>query len=188
MKMIDLPSALRLRMIPNSSVASCGVSTAVGSSRIRIVGAAVERLQDLDPLLLADRDRRTTSALGSTASPNCSRELARPAAPRRARRGAARRGRLVAEHDVLGDGHHRDEHEVLVDHADPGSIASLAEAKETGLPSQADLARVRPGRGRRGCSSASTCRRRSRRAAHAPRRGAARSRRGRWRRCPGTPS
>ena len=36
MKMIDFPSALRLRMIPNSSSASCGVSTAVGSSRMRI--------------------------------------------------------------------------------------------------------------------------------------------------------
>ena len=35
-------------------LASCGVSTAVGSSRISTVGAAVERLQDLDPLLLAD--------------------------------------------------------------------------------------------------------------------------------------
>ena len=35
MKMIDFPSALRLRMMPKSSCASCGVSTAVGSSRMR---------------------------------------------------------------------------------------------------------------------------------------------------------
>ena len=54
MKMIDLPSACRLRTIAKSSPASCGVSTAVGSSRMRIVGAAIERLQDLDALLLAD--------------------------------------------------------------------------------------------------------------------------------------
>ena len=36
MKMIDFPSALRLFTIPKSSWASCGVSTAVGSSRIRM--------------------------------------------------------------------------------------------------------------------------------------------------------
>ena len=29
-------------------------------------------------------------------------------------------GRLLAEHDVLRDGHHGDEHEVLVHHADAG--------------------------------------------------------------------
>ena len=34
MKMIDFPSAFRLAMIAKSSPASCGVSTAVGSSRI----------------------------------------------------------------------------------------------------------------------------------------------------------
>ena len=42
-------------MISNSSFASCGVRTAVGSSRIRMLGAAVERLEDLDALLLPDR-------------------------------------------------------------------------------------------------------------------------------------
>ena len=36
MKMIDFPGDLRLSMISKSSFASCGVSTAVGSSRIRI--------------------------------------------------------------------------------------------------------------------------------------------------------
>ena len=29
------------------------------------------------------------------------------------------RHRLLAEEDVVGDGQHGDEHEVLVDHADP---------------------------------------------------------------------
>ena len=29
--------------------------------------------------------------------------------------------RLDGEHDVLGDGHHRDQHEVLVHHADPAA-------------------------------------------------------------------
>ena len=36
MKMIDLPSACSERTIVNSSPASCGVSTAVGSSRMRM--------------------------------------------------------------------------------------------------------------------------------------------------------
>jgi hypothetical protein len=36
MKMMDLPSALRELTISKSSLDSCGVSTAVGSSRMRI--------------------------------------------------------------------------------------------------------------------------------------------------------
>jgi hypothetical protein len=56
MKMIDMPSRLRDLKIAKSSVASCGVRTAVGSSRMRMSGSAVERLQDLHALLLSDRD------------------------------------------------------------------------------------------------------------------------------------
>ena len=36
MKMIDFPSALSASMISKSSLDSCGVRTAVGSSRMRI--------------------------------------------------------------------------------------------------------------------------------------------------------
>ena len=36
MKMTDMPSFVRERRMPNSSRVSCGVNTAVGSSRIRM--------------------------------------------------------------------------------------------------------------------------------------------------------
>ena len=56
MKITDRPSRTSARRISKSSPASCGVRTAVGSSRINTSARAVERLQDLDPLLLADAD------------------------------------------------------------------------------------------------------------------------------------
>ena len=62
------PRAASARRTPKSSSASCGVSTAVGSSRIRMSGVAVERLQDLDPLLLPTA-MSSTRASGSTARP-----------------------------------------------------------------------------------------------------------------------
>ena len=56
MKMIDLPARSRATAsTSNSSSVSCGVSTAVGSSRMRHLRLAVERLDDLDALLDADR-------------------------------------------------------------------------------------------------------------------------------------
>ena len=56
MKITVRPSAAITRSVSNSDSASCGVSTAVGSSRIRIARLAVERLEDLDALLLAERE------------------------------------------------------------------------------------------------------------------------------------
>ena len=47
------------------------------------------------------------------------------------------------EHDVLGHRHDRDEHEVLVHHADPQPDRLRAASRSrTGSPSQADLALV----------------------------------------------
>ena len=54
MKMIDMPSRVSVRRIPNSSV---GLLRRQHGRRLvedQDVGAAVERLQDLDPLLLPD--------------------------------------------------------------------------------------------------------------------------------------
>ena len=103
----------------------------------------VERLQDLDPLLLADRELPDPGArvdaepvplseLGDTA-------LDRPAvdeerAPLRA---------VVSEDDVLGDGERRDEPEVLVHHAD-ARVERVARRVEASLLAvQLDLAVVR---------------------------------------------
>ena len=54
MKTIEVPVSLSWRMIAISSSVSCGVSTAVGSSKTSTLRVARERLDDLDPLLDAD--------------------------------------------------------------------------------------------------------------------------------------
>ena len=52
---------LQRRSRPKSASASAGVSTAVGSSRMRMSAPRYERLQDFDPLLQADRAARRRS-------------------------------------------------------------------------------------------------------------------------------
>ena len=51
--------------------------------------------------------------------------------------------RLHREDDVLGDRHHRNEHEVLVHHPDPAGDRLLRGAHAHGLPVDQDLALVR---------------------------------------------
>ena len=109
----------------------------------------------------ASRVDREPEALARARATRCS-------APREVEEHAAVR-RLVAEDDVLGDRHHRDQHEVLVHHADPRAIASFGEPRTDRLALAAGSRPRRAGRARRGCSSASTCRRRSRRAGRGPR-------------------
>ncbi len=117
MKMTDLPCAREAADDLEQLPASCGVSTAVGSSSDEDVRVAVERLQDLDALLLPDGDV-LDARRGSTASPNRSESSrTRSLGGAEVEKHAAVR-RLRGEHDVLGDRHHRDEHEVLVHHPD----------------------------------------------------------------------
>ena len=52
--------------------------------------------------------------------------------------------RLDAEHDVLGDREDRDQHEVLVDHADAGADRVAGAAELDRLAVDEDLALVRP--------------------------------------------
>ena len=81
------------------------------------VGVPVQRLHDLDALLLPDGDvfdprvrvDRELERVGDVAHASLRRALVDE---------DARVCRLVREHDVLGDGHHRNQHEVLVHHAD----------------------------------------------------------------------
>ena len=129
---------------------------------------AVERLQDLDALLLRDRDV-LDQRVGIDCEAVAVGKLA-DALPRLADvEHHARVGRLLGEDDVLRHRHHRDQHEVLVDHADPAS-RSRPWRRRTRSSCPSGGSRRRPGgTARTGCSSASTCRRRSRRAGHAPR-------------------
>ena len=82
------------------------------------LGAPIERLEDLDPLLLADR-QAVDARVRIDREAMAPRELGdtrrhRPAIleQRRARRG-------LPEHQVLGDGERRHQHEVLMHHAEP---------------------------------------------------------------------
>ena len=108
------------------------------------VGLAVERLQDLDPLLLADRevgDQRLRVDLELERR----RELANPGVGRVLVEQDPGAGRLVREHDVLGHGHHRDQHEVLMDHPDAAVDRVLRRLEmHDGSP----LSRISPSSGR----------------------------------------
>ncbi len=79
---------------------------------------AVERLEDLDPLLPADR-QGADLLIGIDVESEPLAELADATVRGTAVEEDRVRHRLVAEEDVLGDREDRDEHEVLVDHADP---------------------------------------------------------------------
>ena len=107
------------------------------------VGAAVERLQDLDALLLADGDVLDDRARVD-GEPEPRRDLAHALLGRRVVEQDAVVHRLGREHDVLGDRHHRDQHEVLVHHADAVLDRGLRRAELGRLAVDQDLALVRP--------------------------------------------
>ena len=112
--------ALRLsaRSRPKSASASAGVSTAGRLVEDQDLGAAQERLHDLDPLLQPDREL-ADDGVGIDDEPVVAGKP-RHLGPRRARRRREQRAALGAEHDVLDHGQRLDQHEMLVDHADAG--------------------------------------------------------------------
>ena len=81
-------------------------------------GAAVEDLEDLDPLAVADAEV-LDQGVGSTSSPYAS-EISLDLGSRAASKPISRARRLAAEDDVLEDREVVGEHEVLVHHADAG--------------------------------------------------------------------
>ncbi len=89
----------------------------VEDQHLRVAG---EGLDDLDPLLHAHGEV-LDDRVGVDVEAEALGDLAHPGAGRLEVEGAGEAGRLVAEHDVLGDGEDRDEHEVLVHHADAGA-------------------------------------------------------------------
>ena len=105
------------------------------------VCASIERLQDLDALLLTDGDLADERRrVDDEAEPL--RELPHTplGAPLVEQKPVAR---LDPEHDVLGDRHHGDEHEVLVHHADPRGDRIARRAERDRLSVQQNLARIR---------------------------------------------
>ncbi len=142
MKTMDRPPERRSRMIRNRSSVSPGVSTAVGSSRMSTLAWRISALM-ISTRCCTPTGRSSTRASGLTCSPYRS-DSSRTS--RRARRRSSRpsdAGGLHAEDDVLGHGEHRDQHEVLVDHADPGVDRVLGGAGCLRLAVDQDLALIR---------------------------------------------
>ena len=107
------------------------------------VRLAVERLEDLDALLLADGDVLDPRAAGRRRARSARRSRGRAAPPRSMSSRTPDARRLLGEHDVLGDGHHRDEHEVLVHHPDARLDRVVRRAEPHRLALDRDLALVR---------------------------------------------
>ena len=103
-------------------------------------GAAGEHLEDLDPLL--DADREQTDALGRVdLEPEFAGEtLGLPDLCTVVDEDAA--SDLHAEEDVLGDGQRGHQLEMLVDHAEAGSDRGTRIGDDIGLPSMTNLAFV----------------------------------------------
>ena len=104
----------------------------------------VERLEDLDSLLLAEGELPDPRA-GVDCKAVAARELGNFLLDRS---GVQEEGSadvaMVAQDDVLGDGERRDEAEVLVDHRDPGVERVARRLKVDRLTEQHDLPLVRP--------------------------------------------
>ena len=148
----------------------------------------IERLQDLDPLLLADRelpDARTridveAVALAELAHLGIDDARNDPEATA----GAA----AITEHEVLGDREPGDQPELLVHHPD-ARVDRLARRREVDLPAvEGDGALVGAVQAGEDVRQRASSRRRSRPAARAPRLAPPRSRPRRLRRCRGTAS
>ena len=107
------------------------------------VGVPVERLHDLDALLLADSD-----VLDERARVHREVERLRHVGDLLLRCRLVEQDavldRLRPQDDVLGDGHHRDEHEVLVHHPDTG-VDRVARRAERDRLAVARGSRPRPG-------------------------------------------
>ena len=142
MKTIALPSFAITRRVAKSSRASCGVSTAVGSSRIRTRASRCRALR-ISTRCCSPTESCQILARGSTASPKysastCDARLERLAVEHEAPVA------LVAERDVLGHGERLHEAEVLVHHAHAARERVPRRAQLDGLAVQLERSLVGP--------------------------------------------
>ena len=112
---------------------------------------AVEDLQDLDPLLPADR-QRADLRVGIDLEAEAPAEVADPPARLLAVEEDRVGHRLLAEQDVLGDREDGNQHEVLVDHVDAAGDGVGRAGDRDRLAVEQDLALVWAWRARTGCS------------------------------------
>ena len=164
MRMIDGAARRAARAARRTArCASCGVSTAVGSSRISTLRVAVQRLEDLGALLLADADVLDARV---AVAPR------RPYALATARARALARAVQVEQRPVRGSAPSTMFSATVITGISmkcwctmPMPSADGVGRASASVTAPARRRRSRPrraGRARRGSSSASTCRRRSR--------------------------
>ena len=161
-------SAVSSRMTRNSTSTSAALSAEVGSSMIRTRASCSERPGDLDDLLLAEAQLLDQRVAGRGAPRGCASSArgggALGAVDRpRPRRVISRAMKMLSATLRFGA-----EAELLVDDRDAavGGVARRREARPARRRARAR--RWSGARSRRGSSSASTCRRRSRRTARSP--------------------
>ena len=141
MKMIDRPSATSVFSVANSASTSCGVRTAVGSSRMRI------RAPRYSAFRISTRWRSPTDKIGDA----CIRvhgqtELLRSLQQFGASLAPARQRppeRLGADQNVIENGKIVGQREVLMHHADAGSQRRLRISRRQRLAEHLDRSCVR---------------------------------------------
>ena len=143
MKTMAFPASLSWRMVPISSSVSCGVSTAVGSSKTS-TSASRESALMISTRCCTPTGRSSMTESGVHVEAELLGDLRDPLARGVEVEGAGEAGGLVAEHDVLGDREDGDEHEVLVHHADAGRDGVAGTGEVLDLVVEQDLALVGP--------------------------------------------
>ena len=142
MNTMEVPCSRSARITVISSSVSCGVSTAVGSSRMSM------RASRLSALMISTRcctptGRSATSASGRNGEVVALGDLADLTSRAALVDEAQAAGVLVPEHHVLGHGEHRDQHEVLVHHAHAGGHRVARATEGDRLPVDEDLPLIR---------------------------------------------
>ena len=175
---MDVPSARSCRTIASSADASLADSAAVGSSMM-MTGASSTSARAISTICFCAVDRLPArrARIDIEAGAETAQNLRGPALGFAARVEETGRPRLVAEQHVFRDAQLGHDHQLLEDGND-AVAAGIARRRELHVVSaDANAALVRAACRPTGCGSASTCRHRSRRPAHAPRRREDRARR-----------
>ena len=119
MKITVMPCATKPRSVWKSSRLSCGVSTAVGSSRMMVRAPRTSTFR-ISMRCSMPTESRPTRSVGSTVQAEAACDSSRVFSICARVVDQAVPADLHAEKDVLGDGERRHQLEMLVHHAEPG--------------------------------------------------------------------
>ena len=151
------------RMMLARLATSASLSAEVGSS-MTIRRERIDSARAISTICCSATERSRTSVIGSRSRPILS-VIARVSAAELSPADEQLRAGLAADEHVLGDRHVGREREFLIDRDDAGALRVVRRGEGDRLAEQFDSFRRRPLARPTGFSAASTCRRRSRRAA-----------------------